>query len=65
MIVIHRVKDEGIIINDEIILTVIEVREDEVRLRIEYPEGVAVHRQEVYEAIQPQARILSEARPRG
>ena len=56
MIVIQRFEDEGVVINDEIILTIIEVREDEVRLGIEYPEGVSVHRGEVYETLQASAR---------
>jgi len=65
MIVIQRIEDESIVIGDDIILTVIEVREDDVRLRIEYPEGVRVHQQEDHEALQSHARTLSEAGPRG
>jgi carbon storage regulator len=65
MIHIQTMEDESLVINDEIILTIIEVREDEVRLRIEHPEGVTVHRQEVYEALQAQARTESETGPRG
>jgi carbon storage regulator len=65
MTVFQRMKNQSVVINDEIILTVIEVREDEVRLRIEYPEGVTVQRGEVYEALQAQARTVSEPGPRG
>ena len=65
MIVVQRMKNESLVINDEIILTVIEVREDEVRVRIEYPEGETVHPGEVYEALQSQARTGSETGPRG
>ena len=65
MIVIQRIEDESIVIGDDIILTVIEVREDEVQVRIEYPEGVAVHPGEVYEALQASAHAGSETGPRG
>ena len=51
MIVIPRKKGESVVINDDIILTVIEIRGDKVRLGVEHPKGVTVHRREVYEAI--------------
>jgi carbon storage regulator len=51
MIVISRQKGESIIIGDDIIVTVVEIRDDKVRLGIEHPIEVPVHRQEVYEAI--------------
>jgi len=51
MIVIPRKKNESIVIGDDIIVTVIEIRDDKVRLGIEHPPEVPVHRREVYEAI--------------
>jgi carbon storage regulator len=51
MIVIPREKGESVVIGDDIILTVIEVRGDKVRLRIEHPKDVTVHRREIDEAI--------------
>lgn len=51
MLVLSRKKDESIVINDNIVITVVEVRGDKVRLGIAAPRDVAVHRQEVYEAI--------------
>ncbi len=51
MFVIPRKKGESVAIGDDIILTVIEVRGDKVRLRVEHPKGGTVHRREVYEAI--------------
>lgn len=51
MLVLSRKINESIIINDDIVVTVIEVRGDKVRLGIEAPREVSVHRQEVYEAI--------------
>ena len=52
MLVLSRKKDEKIIIGDNITIMVIEIRGDKVRLGIEAPGEVTVHRQEVYEAIQ-------------
>ncbi len=51
MLVLSRKKDEKIIIGDKITLMVIEIRGDKVRLGIEAPKDVSVHREEVYEAI--------------
>jgi carbon storage regulator len=57
MIVLPRKKNESIVIGDDIILTVIEVRGDKVRLGIEHPKSVTVHRQEIYEAILSQQEV--------
>jgi carbon storage regulator len=57
VIVIPRKKGESVVINDDIHLTVIEVREDKVRLGIEQPKGVTVHRREIYEAILSQQEV--------
>jgi carbon storage regulator len=54
MLVLSRKKNESIIINDNITVTVIEIRGDKVRLGIEAPKDVSVHRREVYEAIHAQ-----------
>jgi carbon storage regulator len=51
VIVIPRRKGESVVIDDDIILTVVEIRGDKVRLAVENPQGVTVHRGEVYEAI--------------
>lgn len=51
MLVLSRKKDESIIIDDDIVITVVEIRGDKVRLGIEAPRNVPVHRREVYEAI--------------
>ena len=60
MLVLSRKKNESIIINDNITVTVIEIRGDKVRLGIEAPKDVTVHRREVYEAIQSQARSAEQ-----
>jgi len=62
MLVLSRKKNESIIINDNIIVTVIEIRGDKVRLGIEAPKDVTVHRREVYEAIHGQGPPGSKAR---
>jgi carbon storage regulator len=51
MLVLSRKKDEKIIIGDNITLMVIEIRGDKVRLGIDAPKEVSVHREEVYNAI--------------
>lgn len=48
MLVLSRKKNEQIMIGDDIVLTVVEVRGDRVRLGIEAPADVPVHRYEVY-----------------
>ena len=51
MLVLSRKKNESIIINDDIMIVVVEIRGDKVRLGIEAPEEVPVHRREVFDAI--------------
>ena len=51
MLVLSRKKDERIIIGDQITVLVIEIRGDKVRLGIDAPREVPVHREEVYNAI--------------
>ena len=52
MLVLSRKKDEAIVLRDDIHIVVVEIRGDKVRLGIEAPNEVSVHRKEVYEAIQ-------------
>jgi len=52
MLVLTRKRDEKIIIGDDITITVVEIRGDKVRLGIDAPVEIPVHRQEVYDAIQ-------------
>ena len=51
MLVLSRKKNESIVINSDITVTVVEIRGDKVRLGIVAPKEVPVHRQEVYDAI--------------
>ena len=51
MLVLSRQRDETIMIGDEIEITVVDIRGDKVRLGINAPRAVQVHRKEVYDAI--------------
>ncbi|MGL4552333.1 MAG: carbon storage regulator CsrA [Gemmataceae bacterium] len=55
MLVLSRKKNESIVINNDITVTVVEIRGDKVRLGIVAPKDVPVHRQEVYDAIHGKA----------
>jgi carbon storage regulator len=68
MLVLSRKKDESIIINDHIRVTIVEIRGDKVRLGIVAPKDVPVHREEVYEAIhgvkaQPPVVVKADTEP--
>lgn len=52
MLILSRKVDEKIRIGDEITLTIIDVRGDQVKIGVEAPRNVKVFRQEVFNAIQ-------------
>lgn len=52
MLVLSRQKDESIMIGDDVEITIVDVRGDKVRLGINAPRNIAVHRKEIYIAIQ-------------
>lgn len=52
MLVLTRRKAEQVMIGDDIVVTIVEVRGDKVRLGIEAPRNVGIHRKEVWLAIQ-------------
>ena len=52
MLILTRAKGESIMIGDEIVITVVEVRGSQVRIGIEAPKEVDVHREEIYERVQ-------------
>ncbi|MCI6164691.1 MAG: carbon storage regulator CsrA [Lachnospira sp.] len=52
MLALSRKKDEAIVINDDIEITVIEVKGDQVKLGISAPKSVPIYRKEVYAQIQ-------------
>jgi carbon storage regulator len=62
MLVLSRKKNESIVINNDITIVVVEIRGDKVRLGVEAPKEVPVHRREVYEAIKrSEAATLDES----
>lgn len=60
MLVLSRQKDQSIMIGDNIVITVVDIRGDKVRLGIEADKHTTIHRQEVYDAIQ---RERAQQRP--
>lgn len=50
MLLLSRKRDEKLVIGDNIVITVVEIRGDKVRLGVEAPKDIPVHRREVYEA---------------
>ena len=65
MLVLSRKRDERIVINDNIVITVVEIRGDKVRLGIEAPVEMSVHRQEVYDALQRERAAAASKSPPG
>ncbi len=63
MLVLSRKLNEKIVIDNTVTVTVVEIRGDKVRLGIVAPKEVAVHRQEVYDAIHGKKRGEEIAAP--
>lgn len=55
MLVLSRKKNESIVINDNITIVVVDIRGGYVRLGVQAPQDVPVHRREVYDAIKKAA----------
>jgi len=63
MLVLSRQRDESIVIGDNVVVTIVDIRGDKVRLGIQAPGEIPVHRQEVYEAIQRENRKAGQPQP--
>lgn len=63
MLVLSRHRDESIMIGDDVVITIVDIRGDKVRLGIEAPTDIPVHRQEVYEAIKRENERASKVNP--
>ena len=61
MLALSRKKDEAIVINDDIEVTVIEIKGDQVKLGISAPKSVPVYRKEVYVQIQASNKEAAES----
>ena len=60
MLVLSRHRDESIMIGDNIVITIVDIRGDKVRIGIQAPTNVPVHREEIYEAIQREASVATK-----
>ncbi len=60
MLVLSRKKNESIVINNDITIVVVEIRGDKVRLGVEAPKEVPVHRREVYDAIKRNEQLAAD-----
>lgn len=63
MLVLSRHRDESIMIGDDVMITIVDIRGDKVRLGIDAPSEIPVHRQEVYDAIKRENQKASELGP--
>jgi cytosine deaminase len=63
MLVLTRQRDDSIMIGDDIEVTVVDIRGDKVRLGIEAPRKIAVHRKEVWEDIKKQNQAAAQMQP--
>jgi len=61
MLVLSRQRDETIMIGDDIEITVVDIRGEKVRLGINAPPHISVHRKEVYEAIKREKQARADA----
>jgi carbon storage regulator len=60
MLVLSRQRDESIIIGEDIVITIVDIRGEKVRLGISAPPHVPVHRKEVFEAIKREKQASGE-----
>jgi len=60
MLVLSRHRDESIVIGDDIVITIVDIRGDKVRLGIDAPSDIPVHRQEVYDAMRRENRKAAQ-----
>lgn len=63
MLVLSRHRDESIMIGDDVVITIVDIRGDKVRLGIDAPQDIPVHRREVYDAIQRENQKAAQLNP--
>ncbi len=63
MLVLSRKRNESVVINENIVVTVVEVRGDRVRLGIQAPRDVPIHRSEILAAIQQEQAVGATETP--
>jgi carbon storage regulator len=63
MLILSRKIDEKIMIGDDISVSIIEIRGDQVRIGVDAPKSVKVYRQEVFDAIKAENKAAAESKP--
>jgi carbon storage regulator len=63
MLVLSRHRDESIMIGDDVVVTIVDIRGDKVRLGINAPQDIPVHRREVYDAIKRENEKAARMQP--
>ena len=61
MLILSRRKDESLVIDDRIVVTVVDIKGDQIKLGIDAPRNVKVFRHEVFQAIQDENRAAAAA----
>jgi carbon storage regulator len=61
MLVLTRKKNESIVIGDDVKITIVDVRGDQVKLGITAPKNVSVHREEIYLEIQKENQLAANS----
>ena len=63
MLILSRKKNEKIMIGDDISVSIIEIRGDQVRIGVDAPKTVKVFRQEVFDAIRAENKAAAQSAP--
>jgi len=63
MLILSRKVDEKIVIGDDISVSIVEIRGDQVRIGVDAPKTVKVFRKEVFDAIKAENKAAAESRP--
>jgi carbon storage regulator len=63
MLVLSRRKDQSIIINDDIEIKIIDIQGDQVRLGIDAPRNISIHRKEIFLEIQEENIRAAQVKP--
>ncbi|MCA9430546.1 MAG: carbon storage regulator CsrA, partial [Candidatus Omnitrophica bacterium] len=61
MLVLSRKKDEVIMVGDDIEITLVDIRGDQVKIGVSAPRSVSIHRKEIYDAIQQENKAAAQA----
>ena len=63
MLILSRKTDEKIMIGDDITITIVEIRGDQIRIGVDAPKNVKVFRREVFDAIKAENKAAAESTP--